>query len=85
MKILLYIVLILTIITIIIMLFNRIYFEINLATANRKLNKALKEVTNEQVKMFTNELKNTLYIVIDALTDSYAELAENMDKFKEER
>lgn len=85
MKILLYIVLMLTIITIIIMLFNRIYFEISLATANRKLNKALKEATNEQVKMFTNELKNTLYIVIDALTDSYAELAENMDKFKEER
>ena len=45
MEILLYIALILTIITIIIMLFNRIYFEINLATANRKLNKALKEAS----------------------------------------
>ena len=85
MKILLHIVLILTIITIIIMLFNRIYFEINLAKANRKLNKALKEATYQQVELFTFELKTILYSMIDNLTDSYAELAENINNSEEER
>lgn len=85
MKILLYIVLILTIITIVIMLFNRIYFEINLATANRKLNKALKEAIYKQVELFTFELKTILYSMIDNLTDSYAELAKNINDSEEER
>lgn len=86
MKILFYIVLISTLLTILIMLINRIYFEINLAIANKKLNEELKKVTNEQVKVFSKELREILYGIIDALTENYNELLNSdMSDFEEKR
>lgn len=86
MKILFYIVLISTLLTILIMLINRIYFEINLAIANKKLNEELKKVTNEQVKVFSKELREILYEIIDALTEHYNELLNSdMSDFEEKR
>ena len=86
MKILFYIVLISTLLTILIMLINRIYFEINLAIANKKLNEELKKVTNEQVKVFSKELREILYEIIDTLTENYNELLNSdMSDFEEKR
>lgn len=86
MKILFYIVLISTLLTILIMLINRIYFEINLAIANKKLNEELKKVTNEQVKVFSKELREILYEIIDTLTEHYNELLNSdMSDFEEKR
>lgn len=83
MQIILYVLLVFAAIVILVMIYNRLYFEINLAHAMRKLNKQLKTAMKEEVEEFSKELKSTLYITIDAMTESYEELAKSLGKARE--
>lgn len=83
MQVILYGLLVIASIVILIMLYNRLYYEINLARATRILNKELKKATRQQVKEFSKELKETLYITINAMTETYDELAKSLSEMKQ--
>ena len=85
MQVILYALLIIASLVILIMLYNRLYFEIHLAKATRILNKELKRVTKEQVNEFSKELKETLYITIDAMTETYDEVAKSLSDTKQSK
>ncbi len=83
MQIILYVLLVFAALVILVMIYNRLYFELNLAHAMRKLNKQLKTAMIEQVDDFSKELKDTLNITIDAMTESYEELAKSLSDMRE--
>lgn len=83
MQVILYGLLVIASIVILIMLYNRLYYEINLARATKILNKELKKATRQQVKEFSKELQETLYITINAMTETYDELAKSLSEMKQ--
>lgn len=83
MQVILYCLLIFVSIILLVILYNRLYFEINLAHGMKKLNKQLKSAMNEEVNAFKKELKDTLNLTIDAMTESYEELAKSLNDMKQ--
>ena len=83
MQVILYGLLVVASIVILVMLYNRLYYEIHLARATRILNKELKKATKQQVKEFSKELQETLYITINAMTETYDELAKSLSEMKQ--
>lgn len=71
-----------TFILIIIMIWNRLYYEIYLGRGIKILNKQLKKATRDEVKMFTKELHSILNQVINEVTDSYEETVEYVTEEK---
>jgi len=78
MQVILYGLLIVASIVILVMLYNRLYYEINLARATKILNKELKKATKQQVKEFTNGFQEILNSIIDEMTNGYDEMAKAM-------
>lgn len=74
MKFILYALLIIVVFTLLVMIFNRLYFEFTLGRSIQTLNKQLKKAMKEQVDDFSRELKDVLSKTINAMTDSYDEL-----------
>lgn len=83
MQVILYGLLVVASIVILVMLYNRLYFEIHLAKATRILNKELKKAAKQQVDEFSKELKDTLNFTIDAMTETYDELAKTLTEMKQ--
>lgn len=83
MQVMLYLLLGLVTLVLLVILYNRLYYEIHLARATRILNKELKKATKQQVKEFSKELKETLYITINAMTETYDELAKSLSDMKQ--
>lgn len=83
MQVILYGLLVVASIVILVMLYNRLYFEIHLAKATRILNKELKKAAKQQVDEFSKELKDTLNLTIDAMTETYDELAKTLTEMKQ--
>ena len=72
-------------IVLLVMLYNRLYFEIHLGRATKILNEQLKLATREQVKDFTNNLQEILDVIIDDMTNTYEETAKELSKLREEK
>ena len=83
MQIMLYLLLGLVTLVLLVIVYNRLYYEIHLARATRILNKELKKATKQQVKEFSKELEETLYITINAMTETYDELAKSLSDMKQ--
>jgi len=82
MQIILYALLGIVTVVLLVVIYNRLYFEINLARATKILNKQLKKATKQQVDEFSKELKEVLGLTINAMTDTYDEVFEQMKKVK---
>lgn len=82
MQIILYALLGIVTVVLLVVIYNRLYFEINLARATKILNKQLKKATKQQVDEFSKELKKVLGLTINAMTDTYDEVFEQMKKVK---
>ena len=82
MQIILYALLGIVTVVLLVVIYNRLYFEINLARATKILNKQLKKATKQQVDKFSKELKEVLGLTINAMTDTYDEVFEQMKKIK---
>lgn len=78
MQVILYGLLVASAIVILIMLYNRLYFEIHLLRATKILNKELKKATREQVREFTRGFQDILDSIIDEMTNGYDEMAKAM-------
>lgn len=74
MHILIYIAIICATGVLLFMLYNRLYYEIHLAHGLKKLRKALQESMDEQVDLFTRELKDTLTLIINEFIDAYQDM-----------
>ena len=83
MQLMLYLLLGLVTLVLLVIVYNRLYYEIHLARATRILNKELKKATRQQVKEFSKELQETLYITINAMTETYDELAKSLSDMKQ--
>lgn len=83
MQIILYALLGIVTLVLLVVIYNRLYFEINLARATKILNKQLKKAIKEQVNEFSKDLKETLYTTINAVTDTYDELAKSLGDIKQ--
>lgn len=80
MRIILYGLIIIIVLVLLVMLYNRLYFEIHLARATKILNRELKKTTKQQVEEFSKELQDVLNLTIDAMTDTYQEVFERIKK-----
>lgn len=67
-----------------VIIYNRLYFEIHLAHASRLLNRDLKKATKQIVDEFSNELRDVLQETIDAMTEGYEDLAQQLSKLEKE-
>lgn len=85
MQIMLYVLLGVVTLVLLVILYNRLYYEIHLARATKILNKELKKATRQQVDEFSKELRDTLYITINAMTESYEELAKSLAETRQMR
>lgn len=85
MQIMLYVLLGIVTLVLLVIVYNRLYYEIHLARATRILNKELKKATRQQVKEFSKELQETLYITINAMTEGYEELAKSLAETRQMR
>lgn len=83
MQLMLYLLLGLVTLVLLVIVYNRLYYEIHLARATHILNKELKKATRQQVKEFSKELQETLYITINAMTETYDELAKSLSNMKQ--
>ncbi len=83
MQVILYGLLGIVILVLLVVIYNRLYYEIHLARATKILNKQLKKAIKEQVNEFSKDLKETLYTTINAVTDTYDELAKSLSEMKQ--
>lgn len=74
MQVMLYLLLGLVTLVLLVIVYNRLYFEIHLARATHILNKELKKAAREQVKEFTNNFQEVLDDIIDEMTNGYDEI-----------
>lgn len=80
MQVILYILLILVSLVILVTCYNRLYFEIHLARATKLLNRELKKAMKHEVDDFRKNLKEVLNMTIDAMTETYDETFDKINK-----
>ena len=78
MQIMLYVLLGIVTLVLLVIVYNRLYFEIHLLRATKILNKELKKATREQVREFTRGFQDVLDSIIDEMTNGYDEMAKAM-------